>query len=420
MVWRGRRCSLFLIMRTLFLLDIDCFFASVEMALHPELRGKPVCVGGRRGERGIVACPNYEARRYGVRTAMPVRTAERLLPPEAIFVRGSHHLYGEYSDRVMAILYDFTPDLEQVSVDEAYMDVTGCLHFWGGDAGAAVRMAAAIKEKIMERCALNVSIGIASNKVCAKIAATVGKPNGLVEVLCGREREFLAPLPVEVIPGVGSRTLPRLHARGIFTVADLLKHRSGESSALNRYLLAVAEGRDDRLIRTDRVEHSISRDTTFGHDRGDRDFILSTLYYLIERCCRTLRERKQAASTITVKVRFTDFTTVQKQLTLACATACEQEFFVSACHLLDGLLPPGRIIRLVGVKASGLKSTGEGSQMEFGIMNREKLDLLHRRVDALREKFGYTSIQWGLTVPLKRTFAASEEGYELHSPVYEL
>ena len=422
-----RRAGLFdipyfhlLIMRTIFLLDIDCFFASVEMALHPELRGKPVCVGGRRGERGIVACPNYEARRYGVRTAMPVRTAERLLPPEAVFVRGNHHLYGDYSDRVMGILYDFTPDLEQVSVDEAYMDVTGCLHLWGGGADAAVRMATAVKRTIMEQCGLSVSIGIASNKVCAKIAASVGKPDGLVVVPHGREREFLAPLPVEVIPGVGTRTLPRLHARGIVTVADLLRHRGGESSSLNRYLLAVAEGRDDRCIRTDRVEHSISRDTTFGHDRGDRDFILSTLYYLIERCCKTLRERQQAASTITVKVRFTDFTTVQKQLTLSCPTACEQEFFASACRLLDSLRPPGRITRLVGIKASGLVPTGEGSQMEFGIMDREKLDLLHRRVDTLREKFGYTSIQWGLTVPLKRTFAASDEGYELHSPVYEL
>src|SRR5512139_1975616 len=117
-------------MKSIALLDIDCFFASVEMALRPELRGRPVCVGGRRGERGIVACPNYEARRYGVRTAMPVRTAERLLPPDAVFLRGNHRLYGEYSDRVMGLLEEFTPDIEQVSIDEAYMDVTGCLHFW--------------------------------------------------------------------------------------------------------------------------------------------------------------------------------------------------------------------------------------------------------------------------------------------------
>ena len=131
-------------MNTFILLDIDCFFASVEMALNPALRGKPLCVGGLRGARGIVSCPNYEARKYGVRTAMPLRTAARMLPPEAVFLRGNHKVYGEYSDRVMAILAGFTPDIEQVSVDEAYMDVTGCLHFWGHDPR---RMAAAIQEQ---------------------------------------------------------------------------------------------------------------------------------------------------------------------------------------------------------------------------------------------------------------------------------
>jgi DNA polymerase-4 len=136
--------------RTIVLLDIDCFFASVEMALHPELRGKPLCIGGHRGDRGIVACPNYEARAYGVKTAMPLRTASKLLPPDAAFLPGSHRRYGEYSERVMKLLYDFTPDIEQVSIDEAYMDVTGCLHFW-------------MKERIWKECGLGVSIGIASN-----------------------------------------------------------------------------------------------------------------------------------------------------------------------------------------------------------------------------------------------------------------
>lgn len=408
-------------MRTIFLLDIDCFFASVEMAIHPELKGKPLCVGGRRGERGIVVCPNYEARRYGVRTAMPVRTAERLLPPGAIFMRGNHRLYGEYSDRVMAALDGFTPDIERVSIDEAYMDVTGCLHLWGGGAGGAVRMATAMKGRIMQKCGLSVSIGIASNKVCAKIAAGLKKPDGLVIVPPGEEKEFLAPLPVEVIPGVGQKTLPKLHTRGIVTVGDLLHQRDTGRSALDRYLAAVAEGRDERVIQADRVEKSISRDTTFGHDTADRNFILSTLYYLLERCCKTLRERKEVASTITVKVRYTDFTTVQKQTTLVYPTAYEEEFYAVAHRLLATVLPPGRRIRLVGIKASGLTPCGgEGEQMEFGIVRPEKLGRLHHRIDALRVKFGYGSIQWGMTVPLQRTFHAADDGYELHSPVYEL
>ena len=166
-------------MRTFFLLDIDCFFASVEMALNPALRGVPLCVGGLRDDRGIVSCPNYEARKYGVRTAMPLRTAARMLPPEAVFLRGHYTMYGEYSDRVMVVLAGFTPDIEQVSVDEAYMDVTGCLHFWGHDPR---RMAAAMQERIMRECGLSVSIGGASNRACAKIAAGVRKPGGLVIV----------------------------------------------------------------------------------------------------------------------------------------------------------------------------------------------------------------------------------------------
>ena len=175
-------------MRTIMLLDLDCFFASVEMALHPELRGVPLCVGGLRGERGIVACPNYEARRYGVRTAMPLRTAERLLPPEAQFVRGHHKLYGEYSERVMKILEDFTPDVEQVSVDEAYMDVTGCLHLWGGD---PVRMAAAMKERIRNECGLTVSIGVAHARGCARRSRPASaNPTALLSYGPERKRHF--------------------------------------------------------------------------------------------------------------------------------------------------------------------------------------------------------------------------------------
>lgn len=408
-------------MRTIFLLDIDCFFASVEMALHPELWGKPLCIGGPRGSRGIVACPNYEARAYGVKTAMPIRTAERLLPPDAVFMSGNHHLYGEYSERVMNILYDFTPDIEQVSVDEAYMDVTGCLHFHGHD---PVRMATAIKERIWKDCGLRVSIGVASNKVCAKIAASLKKPDGLVVISHGREKEFLAPLPVEMVPGIGIKTTPKLHAQGIRTVADILNPKSPirnpkfEASWISRYLTAVANGRDEQVMQFDRVEKSISRDTTFWRDTNDGEFITSTLYYLTERCCKTLRKRNHAASTVTVKVRFADFTTVQKQNTLAVATANEEDVFCLARKLLSELLPRNRMIRLVGVKVSNLQEAGE--QMELGVKNSEKLGRLHSRLDALQEKYGYKSIQWGIAYALQDAFQVDAAGYHLHSPVYEL
>ncbi len=412
-------------MRTIFLLDIDCFFASVEMALHPELKGKPLCIGGNRGDRGIVACPNYEARAYGVKTAMSLRTAERLLPPDAVFMRGSHRLYGEYSERVMNILYDFTPDVQQVSVDEAYLDVSGCLHFWNHD---PVMMARAISGRIMNDCGLSVSIGIASNTICAKIAAGLKKPGGLVIVPHGSEKEFLAPLPIELVPGVGKKTAPRLNARGIMTVGDVLTRVPQSSSYIDRYLIMVANGIGDRTppaslfghaARYDHVEKSMSRDTTFGHDTNDRNLILSTLFYLTERCCKTLRTRKHCASTVTVKVRFTDFTTVQRQSTLPCATAQEEKIFAMAQKLL--MLPAGRFIRLVGVKVSNLIPEEQTlHQTELGVVNDEKLNRLHQRLDALQDKYGYGRIQWGITHALSDTYASDDEGYRLHSPVYEL
>lgn len=404
-------------MKTIFLLDLDCFFASVEMACRPALRGTPVCVGGLRGERGIVACPNYEARRYGVKTAMPLRTADKLLPPEAVFLRGNHRLYGEYSDRVMSILDTFTPDVEQVSIDEAYMDVTGCLHFWGHD---PLRMAAAMKEAILRECGLTVSIGIASCKVCAKIAAGLRKPDGLVHVPAGEERAFLAPLPVGMVPGVGPKTLPHVLAHGIATIGDLLEEGRAGRSRLGRHLWDVVNGAGDSVVRSDRVEQSISRDTTFDRDTADTGLITSTLYYLLERACKTLRRRAQRASTVTVKVRFADFLTVQKQATLAAPTATEEQLFPVARRLLTALLPQRRMVRLIGVKVSHLLPDGTEGQLELGVNRLTAFSALHRKIDTLQEKYGYRTIQWGITYALRERYDEGEEGYRLHSPVYEL
>lgn len=387
-------------MRTFFLLDIDCFFASVEMALNPALRGVPLCVGGLRSDRGIVACPNYEARMYGVRTAMPLRTAARMLPPDAVFLRGKYKVYGEYSDRVMAILAGFTPDIEQVSVDEAYMDVTGCLHLWGHDPR---RMAAAIQERIRQECGLSVSIGGAANRTCAKIAASVRKPAGLVIVSPGTEREFLAPLPVEAVPGIGTKTAPVLHACGIRTVGEAMTHaeRHGDGggeriNGLCRQIASCALPSDVPIEAHDHVEKSISRDRTFGEDTGDEGTIRATLYYLTERCCKTLRQDELMATTVTVRVRFADFTTVQKQASLAAPSSNEEDLFAAALRLLALLRPPAAPVRLVGVKASNL-SPAAGEQLPLAIAQAEKISTLHRRLDALQTRYGYTSIRWGIT-----------------------
>jgi len=283
-------------------------------------------------------------------------------------------------------------------------------------------MAAAMKGRIQRECGLSVSIGIASNKVCAKIAASLGKPNGLISVAHGKEKEFLAPLPIEMVPGVGTRTLPKMHTQGIFTIADILSPGSvirNPQSALCRYLTAVANGEDKHVMQYDRVEKSISRDTTFGRDTSNTKFITSTLYYLAERCCKTLRKRNQVASTVTVKVRFADFTTVQKQTTLSIATANEEGIFSAAQRMLNDLLRPNCFIRLVGVKVSNLSSSEE-IQMQLDVVRSEKISNLHRRLDGLQAKHGYVTIQWGFTYALHDRFDAGDDGYRLHSPVYGL
>ena len=394
-------------MRTFFLLDIDSFFASVEMALNPALRGKPLCVGGLRGHRGIVSCPNYEARRYGVRTAMPIRTAERMLPPDAVFLRGNHRLYGEYSEKVMGILRDFTPDIAQVSVDEAYMDVTGCLHFWDHDPR---RMAAAMKERIARECGLSVSIGVAANRVCAKIASGVSKPDGCVVVPPGGERAFLAPLPVEAIPGIGTRTAPKLHACGIRTVAQAIVRAelavrtpaSDAQDAISALCARIAScilPSDEPIVpegHETHVEKSISRDRTFGEDTRDASRLLATLYYLTERCCKTLREDGLTASTVTVRLRAADFTTAQKQMTLASPSSNEEEIFAAARRLLALLHSSGGFVRLVGVKVAGL-ADAEARQLTLDVVPSGKFDTLHRKLDALQTRYGYASIRWGIT-----------------------
>jgi DNA polymerase-4 len=392
-------------MATIFLLDIDCFFASVEMAINPSLRGKPLCVGGPRDARGIVSCPNYEARRYGVRTAMPLRTAARMLPPDAVFLPGNFRLYGEYSRRVMEILGDFTPDVEQVSVDEAYLDVTGCLHLWKHDPQT---MASAIKQRILQECGLSVSIGAAANRTVAKIAAGARKPDGLVVVPAGTEREFLSPLPAEVVPGVGTSTLPKLHACGIQTAGDAIAYaerhgwkpetpiplsKSFELAVCCRIASCLIPSVD--AVRSgEHREQSISRDRTFGEDTNDREKILSTLYYMSERCCKALRADALAASTITARVRFTDFTTVQKQSKLISPSSNEEDVYDTARRLLDQLLPAGRKVRLVGVKVSDL--TAE-QQLTLGFGAGDKRDTLHRRLDELQSRHGYSTIRWGIT-----------------------
>jgi DNA polymerase IV len=401
--------------RTIFLVDLDAFFASVEEARNPALKQKPVCIGGNAHERGVVACPNYLARKHGVRTAMPLRSAAVLLKDtDAIFLRGNMKLYSEYSKKVFDILYDFTPDIQPMSLDEAYCDVTECLHLWNRDPET---MARAMKERVKKELSITLSVGIASNKVCAKIACDLGKPDGLLLVPTGGEAEFLAPLPVEKLPGVGKKTHEKLLKSGIHTIGDMARTPEDRLmklfGAVGAHLHRNACGIDRRDVHEPEDEKSISRATTFEADTHDREFIESVLFYLVERCCRTLRRRNVAALTISVFIRFSDFTHRNQQYTRQEATNIEEDVFGEVQKLLPKVLHAGKAVRLVGIGLSNFVPVKGQSDLFGG--HPSKHVTLRQTMDTIREKYGYQIITVGRTAELKKRFKETKDGYELHT-----
>ena len=402
--------------RTIFLVDLDAFFASVEEVRNPELKKRPVCIGGNAHERGVVACPNYMARKYGVKTVMPLKTAALLLKDtNAVFLPGNIHLYREYSQKVFKLLYEFTPDIQPMSLDEAYCDVTECLHLWNNDPEA---MARAMKDRVRKELSLTLSVGIASNKVCAKIASDLGKPDGLVLVPAGKEAEFLTPLPVEKLPGVGKRTHEKLLQKGVRTIGDLAQMPEDQLTKLfgtiGFQLHRYARGIDQRVVHEPTEEKSISRATTFETDTRDQEFIESVLFYLVERCCRTLRRRNVAAQTISVYIRFADFTHRNQQCTRQDPTNIEEEIYAEVQRLLPVLLGSGKPVRLCGIGLSNFLP----STMQADLFNgrSSKLVSLRQTMDAIREKYGYQIITVGRTAELKKRYKETKDGFELHTP----
>lgn len=413
---------------TILHIDIDAFFASVEEALCPALKGKPVVVGGLPNQRGVVSCPNYEARKLGVRTAMPL-TKAYALAPNAVFVRGSHREYEKYSRQFVEILHDFSPIVRPVSLDEAFLDANGCLHFWNH---SPHQLAAAIKRAVFDELKITVSIGIASNKVCAKVASDyskkiardelerkgeTGPPNGLLVIPCGRERDFLEPLPVSVIPGIGRRTTETLETLGINTVGRLAKT---DIDSLRRifgsvgiYLHEAASGRGQRdLGEDDREAKSISRGTTFSSDSSDRGFISSMFFYLSEKIARELRAGSLVASTVNVKMRYSDgapllgyrkgpgaadrrFVTYQKSVTLDRDTDSEFEIASAGYALFRRLWLEGMGVRFISIGVTNIhKDSREADLFE---QNRDRQSDLLRGVDVIREKFGNDAVYFGMT-----------------------
>lgn len=373
-------------------IDMDAFFASVEIARNPQLRGKPVIVGGNpESSRSVVASASYEARQFGVRSAMPIVQAKKLCP-QGVFIRGSHALYSEVSRRIYEVLLTTTPGVQMASIDEANLDITGSIHLFGSEDVLAQH----IKDRIKAQEGLTATIGIASNKMVAKIAANMCKPDGYLAIPSGKEVDFLAPLPVETLPGVGPHTRSILESLGILTVYQLAETPEsvlipifGIQNARSLRTSAWGIGSDD--IRTEGIPKSISRETTFDQDVADWRDIEPVLLRLAEYCAYVLREEGLQTKRVTLKVRYSDFTTKTFAHTLSEPT-CLDGFILQA---LRDLLPKAQSkrlrVRLIGVSLSSLSSY-QGQLQLFAVGTEEKWERVFKNVDKVRRKLGFDKI----------------------------
>jgi DNA polymerase-4 len=380
---------------TIFHVDMDAFFVSVEELYDPSLKGKAVVVGGRADERGVCAAASYEARKFGVHSAMPLRTAHQLCP-HAIFLDGHPERYREYSQKVRVVLDRFSPQVEMASIDEAYLDMTGTekLH------GPPLQAANALHGDIKRSTDLNSSIGIGSSRLIAKISSEQAKPNGMLYVLPGCEREFLAPLDVRKVPGVGKVTEKHLHELGIRTIADLqklddafLEERFG---AWGLALAGKSRGEDaggwfDSPVGSDGDPKSISHEHTFAVDTADPDQLESILARLSEMVARRLREHALHARTVGLKLRYSDFSTITRAHTLDQPTQLDPEIYSTIRRLFHDNWKPGRAIRLLGVRVASLEqSAGQLGLLDQGEQAKWKQAL--SAVDRVRDKFGEQAV----------------------------
>jgi DNA polymerase IV len=379
--------------------DMDAFFVSVELLDQPELRGRPVIVGGA-GDRGVVAAASYEARSFGVFSAMPSVRARRLCP-HAIFLQGRYHRYAEVSAHVMGIFRSFTPLVEPISLDEAFLDVRGArrLH------GPPPTIAAQIRQRVLDEEGLTCSVGVAPSKFVAKLASEAAKPRISVEgplpgigvkiVEPDDLLSFLHPLPVQALWGVGPATLQRLERLGIVTVGDLAAMPPGVltgalGTSAGAHLYALANGIDDRSVEPDRRPKSIGHEETFAQDHHQRRTLERELVRLGDSVGARLRAHGLAGRTVTLKVRFRDFRTITRSTTLDGATDSAQTIVVAAKTLLAAVDPsPG--VRLIGVSVSGL-GDGRARQLTLDDVDSGSWDDANQAVDAIRARFGSASI----------------------------
>jgi DNA polymerase-4 len=372
---------------------MDAFFVSVELLTRPELRGKPVVVGGRPDQRGVVTAASYEARKYGIQSAMPLRTAGRLCP-HAVFLDGHHEKYGEWSDRVASILARFSPIVEMVSIDEAYLDLAGTARIYGPPFAAADKLLRTITKETQLPC----SGGLATTRLVAKVASDQGKPRGLVWVAPGMEARFLAPLPIRKIPGIGEVTERALRALAIETVEQLASHSQEKLESVfgqwGTALFRKARGGDAYEFLIDAEPKSISHNHTFGEDTSEVAEMESTLSHLSQKACKRLREAGLASRTLTLTIRYAGFQTYTRSKTVPDPVRLDPDVFAVFLELFREHRDAKRKVRLLGVALSALSHGAEQLDL-LEADRREKLKKLTAATDRLRDKFGFGSVQFG-------------------------
>ena len=378
--------------RTILHVDMDAFFTSVEQRDQPELRGKPVVVGAPPDKRGVVAAASYEARKFGVHSAMPSRTAHRLCP-QAVFLCGDHAKYSRESERVMDILRQFTPLVEQVSVDEAYLDVTASLRLLG----SGQQIAREIKRRIHETTGLTASVGVAPNMFLAKLASDMRKPDGLMVITEEEKLKLLRPLPIGRIAGIGKKTEPVFHELGIHTIGDLqrfpietLRARFGVWAD---EMKARSLGEDDRPVEPGGEAKSISNETTFEEDVSEMKTLERTVWELADEVARRLRAEGVRARTVQLKLRWSDFTTLTRRMTLPEATDDERQIAEVAIQLMRRELEEPRPVRLIGVGGQNLMCSPK--QLDLLDRSSNRRDDLNRVADVVRARFGVKKLRRG-------------------------
>ncbi|MET0062881.1 MAG: DNA polymerase IV [Candidatus Thiodiazotropha endolucinida] len=384
-------------------IDLDAFFASIEQRDHPEYQGRPLVVGAKPGKRGVVATCSYEARRYGVRSAMPISEAVRRLPPETVYLRPSMTRYGEVSRQIMQALETISPAVEKVSVDEAFLDISGMQRLIGPPEVIGRRA----KSVILEGVGLTASVGIGPNRLIAKLASDYRKPDGLTIVLADQVQAFLDPQPLTVLRGLGAKSAPVLQRIGLRTVADvrrlsLLELRRHLGDLAGTKIHEQAHGIASDRVHLDSERKSISKETTFNEDITDPEIVRDTLHWAAQEVGYIARQEGRRGSIVTIKIRFQGFETHTRSRTLATPTSTDQAIFQQAWELYQSEQWAGRPVRLVGLGVSGWASDAAEAAEQADLFDEittdhaPKQERLYQTMDAVSDKFGRKSVRFGV------------------------